>query len=142
MTALLSSSGFSKNTYYFDNRMFGDIRQCVSEIDSHFVNRYGTKSLPAINLHHQLIHSQVMAFLKLKITTSKSLKTISNLIDSLQNCRQVNTKRCNYMGICTRFRHWRSSQYAEMHVRNKNSNIQGRSPNVVKVIFHAIRNCS
>ena len=29
-----------------------------------------------------------------------------------------------------------------MHMRNKNSNIQGRSPNVVKVIFHAIRNCS
>ena len=25
---------------------------------------------------------------------------------------------------------------------NKNRNIQGRSPNVVKVIFHAIRNCS
>ena len=25
---------------------------------------------------------------------------------------------------------------------NKNSNIQGRSPNVVKLIFHAIRNCS
>ena len=29
-----------------------------------------------------------------------------------------------------------------MHVCNKNSNIQGRSPNVVKVIFHTIRNCS
>ena len=28
------------------------------------------------------------------------------------------------------------------HMRNKNSNIQGRSPNVEKVIFHAIRNCS
>ena len=25
---------------------------------------------------------------------------------------------------------------------NKNSNVQGRSNNVVKVIFHAIRNCS
>ena len=25
---------------------------------------------------------------------------------------------------------------------DKNSNIQGRSPNVVKVIFHIIRNCS
>ena len=25
---------------------------------------------------------------------------------------------------------------------NKNSNNQGRSPNVVKVIFHTIRNCS
>ena len=27
-----------------------------------------------------------------------------------------------------------------MHVRNKNSAIQGRSSNVVKVIFHTIRN--
>ena len=26
-------------------------------------------------------------------------------------------------------------------VRNKNSNIQGRSLNVIKVIFHTIRNC-
>ena len=48
--------------------MFGDIRQCVSEIDSHFVNRYGTESLPTINLHNQLIHSQVMAFLKILTT--------------------------------------------------------------------------
>ena len=29
-----------------------------------------------------------------------------------------------------------------MHMRNKNSNIQGRLSNVVKVIFHDIRNCS
>ena len=29
-----------------------------------------------------------------------------------------------------------------MHMYNKNSNNQGRSPNVVKVIFHIIRNCS
>ena len=29
-----------------------------------------------------------------------------------------------------------------MHVYNKNSNNQGRSPNVVKVIFQTIRNCS
>ena len=40
------------------------------------------------------------------------------------------------------FSHWRSSHYAVTHVRNKNSNIQGRSPNVVKVTFHVIRNCS
>ena len=38
--------------------------------------------------------------------------------------------------------HWRSSHYAITNVRNKNSNIQGRSPNVVKVIFQTIRNCS
>ena len=38
--------------------------------------------------------------------------------------------------------HWPSSHYAVTHVRNKNSNIQGRSPNVVKVIFHTIRNYS
>ena len=29
------------------------------------------------------------------------------------------------------YNHWRSSHYAIMHVRHKNSNIQGRSPNVV-----------
>ena len=38
--------------------------------------------------------------------------------------------------------YWRSSHNAVTHVLNKNSNIQGRSPNVVKVIFHTIRNCS
>ena len=38
--------------------------------------------------------------------------------------------------------HWRSSHYAVTHVRNKNSNIQGRSPNMVKVLFHTIRYCS
>ena len=27
------------------------------------------------------------------------------------------------------------------HVLNKNSNIQGRSLNVIKLIFHTIRNC-
>ena len=37
--------------------------------------------------------------------------------------------------------HWRSAPYA-LNVRNKNSNIQGKPPNVVKVIFHTIRNCS
>ena len=37
--------------------------------------------------------------------------------------------------------HWRSSHYAVTHVRNKN-NIQGRSPNTVKMIFNTIRNCS
>ena len=29
-----------------------------------------------------------------------------------------------------------------MHVRNKDSNTQGSSPNVVKVFFHTRRNCS
>ena len=38
--------------------------------------------------------------------------------------------------------HWRSSHYAITLMLNKNSNIQGRSPKVVKVIFHTIRNCS
>ena len=38
--------------------------------------------------------------------------------------------------------HWRSSHYVVTHMRNKNSNIQGRSPNEVKVIFHTKRNCS
>ena len=32
--------------------------------------------------------------------------------------------------------HWRSSYYAFTHVRNKNRNIQWRSPYVVKVIYH------
>ena len=34
----------------------------------------------------------------------------------------------------------RSSRYAVTHVRNKICNIQGRSHNLVKVIFHTIRN--
>ena len=38
--------------------------------------------------------------------------------------------------------HWLSSHYAVTHMCNKNSHIQGRLPNVVKVIFHTIRNCS
>ena len=38
--------------------------------------------------------------------------------------------------------HWRSSHYAVTYVCNKNSNIQGRAPNVVKVSFHTIRNFS
>ena len=46
-----------------------------------------------------------------------------------------------HMMLMHRF-HWRSSHYVVTHVRNKNRNIQGRSPNVVKVIFHATRNCS
>ena len=33
-------------------------------------------------------------------------------------------------------KHRLSSHYVVTHMRNKNSNIQGRSPNVVKVIFH------
>ena len=36
--------------------------------------------------------------------------------------------------------HWSSSHYPITYVHNKNSNIQGRSPNVVKVIFHTIKN--
>ena len=43
---------------------------------------------------------------------------------------------------CLMDKHGRSSHYAVTHMRNKNSNIQGRSPNVVKMIFHTIRNCS
>ena len=35
--------------------------------------------------------------------------------------------------------YWRSSHYAVTRVRNKNSKIQGRSPNVVKVINHTIK---
>ena len=41
--------------------------------------------------------------------------------------------------------HWRSSHYAVTHVRNErnvNSKIQGRSPNIVKLILNTIRNWS
>ena len=34
--------------------------------------------------------------------------------------------------------HWRSSHYAVIPVHNKNSNIQGRSPNVVKPALSAL----
>ena len=37
---------------------------------------------------------------------------------------------------------WHNYHYALTHAPNKNSNNQGRSLNVVKVILHAIRNCS
>ena len=37
---------------------------------------------------------------------------------------------------------WRSSHYAVTDVSNENNNIHGRSPNVIIVIFHTIRNCS
>ena len=39
-------------------------------------------------------------------------------------------------------RHMRSSHHAVTHVRNKNINIQVRSPNVVKVILHTMTKCS
>ena len=38
--------------------------------------------------------------------------------------------------------HWGSFHYAVTHLRNKDINIQGRSPNVVKEIIHTIKNCS
>ena len=38
--------------------------------------------------------------------------------------------------------HWRSPHYAVTHMLNKNSNIHGMSPNVVKVIYHTTRDCS
>ena len=42
---------------------------------------------------------------------------------------------------CYRYtNHMRSSHYTVTHVRNENSNIQRRSPNVIKVIYHTIRN--
>ena len=34
---------------------------------------------------------------------------------------------------------WRSFHYAFAYVLNKNSTFQGRSPKVVKVIFHTIK---
>ena len=36
---------------------------------------------------------------------------------------------------------WSSSHSAVTQMRNKNRNIQGRSPNVVKAVFHTKRNC-
>ena len=38
--------------------------------------------------------------------------------------------------------HWRSTITHATHVLNKNSNILGRSRDLVKVIVHIIRNCS
>ena len=45
---------------------------------------------------------------------------------TLLHCKYVNEFCCL---------HWRSSHYAVEHVRIKNSNTQGRPPNVVKVIL-------
>ena len=52
----------------------------------------------------------------------------------LYYCFTMLKKSCNWT--------WCSSHFAVTQVGNKNSNIQGRSPNVVTVIFHTIRNCS
>ena len=59
-----------------------------------------------------------------------------------QNCYHVVNKPENnniglvyiiYQQIPHNFNnHWPSSHYAVMHMHNKNSNIQGQSPNVVK----------
>ena len=54
-------------------------------------------------------------------------------IKSMQNYSAC--KELNNIGVAL-------INYAVRHVRNTNSNFQGRSPNVVKVIFHTIRNCS
>ena len=43
----------------------------------------------------------------------------------------INPKTLNY---CQKGNHWCSSHYAVTHVH-----IQGRSPNVIKVIFHTTR---
>ena len=53
------------------------------------------------------------------------------------------TATFTFLKSCALFNctHWRSSFTQPTHVRDKNSNIQGRSPNVVKLIFHTIRNC-
>ena len=40
------------------------------------------------------------------------------------------------------YSHWSTPHYTVTHMSNKNSNIQGRSSNVIKVIFHTKRNCS
>ena len=47
-----------------------------------------------------------------------------------------------YISFFVWYMHWRSSHYAVTHMPNKKSNIQGRSPYVVQMKFHAIRNCS
>ena len=64
-----------------------------------------------------------ITYRRLECIIKKNLTTQPNVLDTQKN-------------------HWRSSQYAVTHVLNKNSNIQGRSPKVVKVIFHTKRNCS
>ena len=61
-------------------------------------------------------------FLSKKIS-SISFSSLIKIFSALKNT--------NYIGVAP-----------FTHVRNKNSHIQRRSPNVVKVIFHTIRNCS
>ena len=59
--------------------------------------------------------------------------TISLSYDGIMNKSHVPTIEL-HIGIAP------ITQYT--HMRNKNSNTQGSSPNVVKVIFHTLRNCS
>ena len=75
--------------------------------------------------------------LLLKKQADQSLRlTFVKPLFTLSGGKWTNSNFINKM-----IRHWRSSHCAVTHVCNKNSNIQGRSPNVVKVISHAIGNC-
>ena len=61
----------------------------------------------------------------------------------LTGIKRIKDKQANIVvAMIINTLHWRSYHYAVMHMCNKNSNIQGRPHNAVKVIFHTIRNCS
>ena len=68
----------------------------------------------------------------------KSLQKKKNSVFLPYNVRQNYSKKNACSNCRTEYLyHWQPT-----HVHNKNSNVQGRSPNVVKVNFHTIRNCS
>ena len=58
-----------------------------------------------------------------------TLKLLCNNQNFIFGVKRLGFCHINVIGVVT-------------HLRNKNSNIQGRPPNVVKVIFHTIKNCS
>ena len=86
-----------------------------------------------LNAHYHL--RQVTSFLSLSMIIAK-LETTPRTIP--QNKDKQNKKHTKYEEQQT-MNQWRSFHYAVAHVRNKNSNIQGRSPKVVKVILNTIK---
>ena len=83
-------------------------------------------SVSITSLEKRVHHDQLPAVLYLHFFKTFGSGHYSSMV---QRVASGSLQACFYS-------HWRSSHYAGTYVRNKNSNIQGRSPNVVKVIFH------
>ena len=77
----------------------------------------------------------------LNVNSYTTVPVLTKLHRSLHRV-SLNENICSIFDLNSESLHWRSSHYTVTHVHAKNSNIQGRSPDMVKVIFHTLRNCS